>query len=424
MSEPRPQPQPRAGACALRAFETELAVSRLRDLKFIYGRPDTCWCMIAMNPTVTLDVMKALPDKPWSNYIEKNPSFSAADIREFCAWRKTLPKGDDSDGDDDGDDDGYNAPRFSHKKDFTAADMERMTAEDCPDNPMFLNSLRVCFMRDMFGKQNPNMTWEIYQRDYYDDPECLENPAVANARTIRENPTFPWDSEPVNVKMLLRNPAIGVKALAELERLYVGLPFWDWEAYSWSEAVTWEVVVRYWDKGWDMAGLSRNPKVVTWQRLSEWPDGLGKQPGLSSLRQWNWKSLSENPAVATWERICERPELPWSRNNLAINPAVCVWEAIADPPPGQLPKQPRFWKQSDYFPLAIWSKIQFVGDAERAEWAQRWMATWRIQQFWLQLYYTPDTGVWKRRMLRELGDLQGAGGAAPVAALVSAAAAS
>ena len=172
-----------------------------------------------------------------------------------------------------------------------------------------------------------------------------------------------------------------------------------------------------------MAGLSRNKRVVTWKRLAEYPDGLvraGDAADADGSRAWNWKSLSANPAIATWKRICEHPELPWWSEGLAINRAVCVWDAIAAPPPGQQRAGPSCWNPLQY--CFVWSKIQFVGDAERVAWAQRWMAAWRIQRRWLPLYYTPGTPVWKRRMLRELGDLQGA--VAPVAAPVSAAAAS
>ena len=402
MSEPSGGPS--AGARALCAFATELAVGRIRDLDF-YDNRENSWWMISSNREVTLDVVKALPHKPWEpSAFKYNPSFSAADIVEYAKLQK-----------------GARDVYYSSKPDYTFSDLERMAfAEDCSLESTVIDSRRFAMMRHAFGTENPNMTWELYQRYFRGDHDCLANPAVANASAIRENPTFPWDSE-VNRKLLIMNPAMGAEALAELEQLYKGIPFWDWARYSWSDAVTWDIVVKYWDKPWDMSGLSRNKNVINWGRLSEWPRGLGKEPDLDGSRRWNWRGLSANPAIATWQRVCEHPELPWWSESLAINREVCVWEAIAAPPPGQPRAGPACWKPHSH--CYVWSKVQFVGEAERAEWARRWMATWRIQQFWLQLYYTPDTGVWKRRMLRELGDLQGAGGAAG-AALVSAAAAS
>jgi hypothetical protein len=377
--------------------------------------------MVAGNPDVTLDVMKALPDKPWlaaAGALQRNTSFSAADIREFAEWKKKPRCSCGSMCQNCYESRVY----ITSKPDFSFADLERMAAaEGCSLDPPIFKSNVFLLAYERFGERNPNMTWQLYERFFcdkyrhgYDGGRCyLVNPAVANARAIRENPSFPWNDKR-NAEILYLNPAIGAEALSELERLYPGLPFWNWSAYSWSDAVTWNIVVKYWDKPWDMSGLSRNKNVINWGRLSEWPRGLGKEPELEASRLWNWNALSANPAVATWQRVCEHPELPWWSEGLAINRAVCVWEAIAAPPPGQPRAGPPAWNPLQY--CFVWSKIQFVGDAERVAWAQRWMATWKIQRRWLPLYYTPGTAVWKRRMLRELGDLQGAGGAAPVAA--------
>jgi|Laugresbdmm110sd_1035091.scaffolds.fasta_scaffold38150_1 hypothetical protein len=399
---------PSAGARALRAFATELAVGRIRDLDF-YDNRENSWWMISSNREVTLDFVKALPHKPWKpSAFKYNPAFSAGDIVEYAKLQK-----------------GARDVYYSSKPDFTFADLERMAfAEDCSLESTVIDSRRFAMMRHAFGTENPNMTWELYQRYFRGDYDCLTNPAVANARAIRENPTFPWDSE-VNRRLLIMNPAMGAEALAELEQLYPGLFWWDWARYSWSDAVTWEIVKRFWDKPWNMAGLSRNKRVVTWKRLAEYPDGLvraGDAADADGSRAWNWKSLSANPAIATWKRICEHPELPWWSEGLAINRAVCVWEAIAAPPPGQPRAGPSCWKPSQY--CFIWSRVQFVGDAERAEWARRWMAAWKIQRRWLSLYYTPGTRVWLCRMMWDVSGLQSELGGTAVAAPVAAAAAS
>jgi len=399
---------PSAGARALRAFATELAVGRIRDLDF-YDNRENSWWMISSNREVTLDFVKALPHKPWKpSAFKYNPAFSAGDIVEYAKLQK-----------------GARDVYYSSKPDFTFADLERMAfAEDCSLESTVIDSRRFAMMRHAFGTESPNMTWELYQRYFRGDYDCLTNPAVANARAIRENPTFPWDSE-VNRRLLIMNPAMGAEALAELEQLYPGLFWWDWARYSWSDAVTWEIVKRFWDKPWNMAGLSRNKRVVTWKRLAEYPDGLvraGDAADADGSRAWNWKSLSANPAIATWKRICEHPELPWWSEGLAINRAVCVWEAIAAPPPGQPRAGPSCWKPSQY--CFIWSRVQFVGDAERAEWARRWMAAWKIQRRWLSLYYTPGTRVWLCRMMWDVSGLQSELGGTAVAAPVAAAAAS
>ena len=399
---------PSAGARALRAFATELAVGRIRDLDF-YDNRENSWWMISSNREVTLDFVKALPHKPWKpSAFKYNPAFSAGDIVEYAKLQK-----------------GARDVYYSSKPDFTFADLERMAfAEDCSLESTVIDSRRFAMMRHAFGTENPNMTWELYQWYFRGDYDCLTNPAVANARAIRENPTFPWDSE-VNRRLLIMNPAMGAEALAELEQLYPGLFWWDWARYSWSDAVTWEIVKRFWDKPWNMAGLSRNKRVVTWKRLAEYPDGLvraGDAADADGSRAWNWKSLSANPAIATWKRICEHPELPWCPEGLAINRAVCVWEAIAAPPPGQPRAGPSCWKPSQY--CFIWSRVQFVGDAERAEWARRWMAAWKIQRRWLSLYYTPGTRVWLCRMMWDVSGLQSELGGTAVAAPVAAAAAS
>ena len=394
MSEPSGGPS--AGARALRAFATELVVSRIRELN-LYENRDYCWWMISSNREVTLDVVKALPDKPWEpSAFKYNPAFSAADIVEYAKLQK-----------------GARDVYYSSKPDFKFADLERMAfAEDCSLESTVINSRRFAMMRHTFGTENPNMTWELFRKYFKGINDCLTNTAVANARAIRENPTFPWDSE-VNSRMLLMNRAIGAEALAELEQLYPGLPWFDWTRYSWSDAVTWEIVVKYWDKPWNMSGLSRNKKVIDWCRLSEWPRGLGKEPELEASRAWDWRGLSANPAVATWKRICEHPDLPWCPEGLAINREVCVWEAIAAPPAGQPRAGQPAWNPLQY--CFVWSKVQFVGDAERAEWARRWMAAWRIQRRWLAAYYTPGTRVWRCRMLWEFSGLQGSA-CAPVAA--------
>jgi len=396
MSEPSGGPS--AGARALRAFATELAVGRIRELNFYDNSRDYCWWMISSNREVTLDVVKALPDKPWEpSAFKYNPAFSAGDIVEYAKLQK-----------------GARDVYYSSKPDFKFADLERMAfAEDCSLESTVINSRRFAMMRHTFGTENPNMTWELFRKYFKGINDCLTNPAVANARAIRENPTFPWDSE-VNRRLLIMNPAMGAEALAELEQLYPGLPWLDWARYSWSDAVTWEIVKRFWDKPWNMAGLSRNPNVIDWCRLSEWPRGLGKEPELEASRLWNWRGLSANPAVATWKRICEHPKLPWWSEGLAINRAVCVWEAIAAPPPGQPRAGPPAWNPLQY--CFVWSKIQFVGDAERAAWARRWMAAWKIQRRWLPLYYTPWTRVWLCRMMWDVSGLQSELGGAPVAA--------
>ena len=44
------------------------------------------------------------------------------------------------------------------------------------------------------------------------------------------------------------------------------------------------------------------------------------------------------------------------------------------------------------------------------------MAAWLIQRRWLSAYYTPDTRVWRTRMLRDVSGLQSElGGAADAA---------
>lgn len=404
------------GARALRAFETETIVARLRDLEFYDSNRITCWWMIAANPNVTLDVVKALPEKPWlsvSGALERNAGFSGADVREFTEWRRAHPNASACACGTCG---AMRTIRFSGKKDFTFADLERMAADEGCTVSVASSSYRFYLARNLFCSDNPNMTWQLYERYFRDDSECLGNPAVANARAIRENPAFPWHARG-KADRLFRNPAIGAEALAELERLHPGLPFWDWGSYSWSDAVTWEIVVRHWDKPWCMRGLSRNPKVVDWRRLSEWPHGLGKEgeAELAEARRWCWKRLSENPAVATWARVCERPELPWCAEGLANNPAVCVWEAIAAPPPGQPRAGPSCWDPAQC--CFVWSKVQFVGAHEREAWARRWLAARRIQRAWCAAYYTPGTPVWRRRMAREVAELQGlgAGGAAAAA---------
>ena len=389
----------------LQAFATELTVSRIRDLDFYDDNRTIYWWMLSTNHDVTLDVVKALPEKPWDPAgFRYNPSFSASDLLEYTKWQKERRGAGDG---------AIRDVYYSGKPDVQFADVERMFADEGYQiDAVYGMPHRLSMMKNVFGQENPNMTWDLYQRHFAGDRAPMANPAIANARTIRENPTFQWGDK-YNYDVMMLNRAMGAEALAELDKLYPGIPFWDWARYSWSDAVTWNVVQLHWDKPWDMAGLSRNSNVVDWARLSEWPNGLvraGDAAPADRSRAWNWKGLSANPAIATWERICEHPELPWWSAGLAITREVGVWEAIASPPPGQPRAGPACWKPRAH--CFVWSKVRFVCDAERAAWARRWMAAWKIQRRWLSEYYTPETRVWRTRMLWEFGGLSRLQGAA------------
>ena len=405
----RPIALPSAGSRALRAYETELVVGRIRDLDFWNDNRDTCWWMLSTNHDVTLDVVKALPEKPWDPAgFRYNPSFSASDLVEYTKLQKIRCGSADGAGDA--------ATRdvyYSGKPDFHFADLERMFADEgYPIDGVYGMPRRLSMMKDVFGQENPNMTWDLYQRHFAGARSPMANPAVANARTIRENPTFQWGDK-YNYDVMMLNRAMGAEALAELERLYPGIPFWNWSQYSWSDAVTWNVVMQYWDKPWDMAGLSRNSKVIDWKRLADWPNGLvraGDAAPADRSRAWDWKGLTANPAVATWRRVRENPDLPWWPESLSLNREVCLWEAISAPPEDWVRAGVRCWKPRAQ--CYVWSKVRFVSDAERAHLARRWMAAWRIQRRWLAAYYTPETRVWRNRMLWEFSGLQGAVGAA------------
>lgn len=374
------------GARALRAFETETIVARLRDLEFYDSNRHIAWWMVSTNVSLTPEAILALPQKPWNRWaISRNPRVSYADAERICA---AIEKDCDV------------------PCDF--ADRPEVQFADVADSANYVE-------RRIFAQQNPNMTLDLYLA-HPDDrafADALENPAVANARVLRERPDFPWKN---HARALARNPAFGDEALRELEALAPELfapksaddagekKRWNWYAYSWNEALSWKTVARHRDKPWHMYAIARNPKVVDFARWRAMPDGLG--PGLA----WNWCALSANPAVATWDRVRAHPELPWCKEELALNPAVCLWEAVApDAPPLMRPNpaDPRFW-----------SKVQFVGAHEREAWARRWLAARRIQRAWCAAYYTPGTPVWRRRMARDVAELQGLG-AGPAAAAAS-----
>jgi len=398
----RPIALPSAGSRALRAYETELVVGRVRELEF-YDNRETTWWMLTSNDTITPDVVRALPDKPWAaSAFRRNPNFFAKDVLELASCHRRSGCSCVAGG-----------VHYAGKPDYTFLDLEKLAfTEGCSLESTYIESRRFASMRDAFGTESPRMSWQLFRKYFKGTTDCLTNPAVANASAIRENPGFPWSAR-ANAEALYKNPAIGAEELAELERLYPGLPWFDWTRYSWSDAVTWDIVERYWDKPWDISGLSRDPKVIDWERLSKYPDGLvrsGEAAPADGSRAWNWKGLSANPAIATWERICEHPDLSWWSEGLSLNKNVCVWEAIAAPPPGQPRAGPACWKPRAQ--CYVWSKVRFVSDAERAAWARRWMAAWHIQRRWLAAYYTPETRVWRNRMLWEFSGLQGAVGAA------------
>ena len=78
---------------------------------------------------------------------------------------------------------------------------------------------------------------------------------------------------------------------------------------------------------------------------------------------WEWSRVSSNPNV-TMEFIETHPEYPWN------------WQAVLEN---------KFTKNKKLFMI---------------EEARKYMAIYKIKKWWKQIYYSPNTEVGKRRLIK------------------------
>ena len=360
----------------LAAFSDATIIDRLRGLDDFGKERNLIWWFLSANASVTWAVVRALPKKPWDyRGLSRNPN-----IR----WKHVLeaPKA------------GWDAKCFY----------------DDPDSPGVTEKRRINYRDDEFLAKHPSATWETltapglravwFRRD---TNMLLQNPSVANIKTIKENPGFFWE---LFTKSLAKNPAIDNAALSELFKVRPEvIPEWDWGEYSRNRSLSWKTVARFRGKPWDTYYLSMNPRVVDWARWTARPLGLG--PGETGrVRPWDWNGLSRNPAMATWERVCARPELPWDWESLAGNRAVARWDTCTGAGRGAGPAaccRPAAWQP--YATSYVWMSMDICTERERLDFILRWKAARRIQRAFKEAIANPEKGLCQRRLRREMGDL-------------------
>ena len=119
------------------------------------------------------------------------------------------------------------------------------------------------------------------------------------------------------------------------------------------------------EKPWDWYGISENPNI-TMKIVLDNPD-----------KPWNWDWISCNPNI-TWDIIKDNPKEYWNWYYISCNPNI-TWDIIRDNPD----------KPWDWVYISK-NKLQKEKDLFFEEQRKRYLAAYKIQQFWYKHTLSPE----------------------------------
>jgi len=185
---------------------------------------------------------------------------------------------------------------------------------------------------------------------------------------IENNPKYPW-----NWETLSRNPNLTMEFIeAHLEYN------WDWERLTKNPNITFEFIKAHLEYNWNWRFLSRKVTIDIIEDNIKCP--------------WNWFEISKNPNI-TMEFIEAHPMYHW------------IWPAVTSNPNLKMEfieEHPRYnWDMRNIF-----TKI-FPEEKElfMIEEALKYMAVYKIKNWWKKIYYSPNTKVGKRRLMKSYNTL-------------------
>ncbi len=111
-------------------------------------------------------------------------------------------------------------------------------------------------------------------------------------------------------------------------------------------------------------------------------------------KRWNWYNISCNPNI-TMDDIRENPDKQWDWEGISCNPNITMNDIKENP------DKPWRWDRMSFNPFTK-AKQDFITNEYR-----RYLAAYRIQQWWHQIQSDPRHPLGIRRLEREYAKLFG-----------------
>jgi hypothetical protein len=235
---------------------------------------------------------------------------------------------------------------------------------------------------------------------------------------IRNNPDKPWDWQ-----WIANNPNITIEFIKE----YIDKP-WGWKELSSCKCITMEFVNENIDKPWDFTRISENPNLTPefvaqhptapwrWFYILRNPNFTVKDIEANIDKILDWNDVSSSPLI-TLDFITEYTDKPWDWSKISSNVAISLSDIESNP------DKPWNWTGVSHNPNLTmdfieshlneswdWKSIsqhRFMHDRLKftEKEYRRYLAAYRIQQWWLRLRLDPRHPVCKKRLEREYAEL-------------------
>lgn len=332
------------------------------------------WRSISHNPNVSIDIILANLDKEWDwTGLSMNQGISLLDISGHPElpwdWSSVCLNPNITMG-------------------FVLANLDKGISK------YWLPTMPKIHIRDILANHNnTKIKWDWHR--------VSENPTIT-CEIIATNPGIPWDWKQISAHIgdireitnhpdkpwhwpwISRNPTLNIAfVLANLDKT------WNWLQLSKNPGITMANIEANLELPWDWSTISQNPNLNIQFVLKYYmTEGCGVL--------FEWHHISANPGITMFD-VLANPNLDWHHDWLYMNPnlSIQVLNNNLEQP------QPWDWDWLAGNPMNG-DRIEFTIRVY-----YRYLAAYRIQQWWHKLRLDPRHPVCQRRLEREYAELFG-----------------